>query len=375
MRRLDTTMTRRPQMLLAPLALLALGVGLWAGLLRLGWRLPTPQAGLAALHGPLMLAGFFGVVIGLERAVALKRAWTYAAPLLTGLGGLLLLVGVPGRAGPLLITLGSIGLVAVFALILRQHPALHTWVMALGALAWLVGNALWLAGRPLFSVVLCWAGFLVLTIAGERLELGRLLQLSPRVRAVFGLIVALLLAGLVVAGFNFDLGARVSGAACLALALWLLRYDIARRTVRKTGLTRFIAVCLLSGFVWLAVGGGIGLIYGGIPAGPIYDAFLHTLFVGFVFAMIFGHAPIIIPAVLGAPLAFMRSFYIHLSLLHLSLGLRVVGDLGGLAQVRLWGGMLNVCAIVLFLIMTVVAARRAGSAAKGAQLRPQALHH
>jgi hypothetical protein len=87
----------------------------------------------------------------------------------------------------------------------------------------------------------------------------------------------------------------------LALALWLLRYDIARYTVRKTGLTRFIAVCLLSGYIWLGLSGLLALRFGGVTAGFQYDALLHTLFVGFVISMIFGHAPIIFPAVLGKP--------------------------------------------------------------------------
>ena len=41
----------------------------------------------------------------------------------------------------------------------------------------------------------------------------------------------------------------------LVLAVWLFRYDIARRTVLQSGLTRFIALCLLAGYGWLAVGG------------------------------------------------------------------------------------------------------------------------
>ena len=40
-----------------------------------------------------------------------------------------------------------------------------------------------------------------------------------------------------------------------ALAAWLLRYDIARRNARQSGLTRYIALCLLSGYLWLALAG------------------------------------------------------------------------------------------------------------------------
>ena len=48
-----------------------------AGLLRLGWAVPRPATELAAFHGPLMVSGFFGTVISLERAVALARRWAY----------------------------------------------------------------------------------------------------------------------------------------------------------------------------------------------------------------------------------------------------------------------------------------------------------
>ncbi len=337
---------RFPLMALGMLALLA---GLWSGLLRLGWGLPLLRPTLPLAHGPLMVSGFLGTLISLERAVALDRRFPYAAPLFTGLGGLALIAGLPGLVGPLLMTLGSLGLVAVFAVIIRQRPALFTFTMGLGALAWLVGNGLWLTGWPLFSAVSWWVGFLVLTIAGERLELSRLLRLSRKGQAAFLLAIGLFLAGLLLAGVAFDRGARLSGLGLLALTVWLWRYDIARRTVQKTGLTRFIAVCLLSGYVWLMVGGGIGFLFGGLVAGPLYDAMLHAIFLGFVFAMIFGHAPIIFPAVLGWPMPFHPAFYAHLALLHLSLVLRVVGDLAVWWPGRAFGGLLNVVAILLFL--------------------------
>lgn len=41
--------------------------------------------------------------------------------------------------------------------------------------------------------------------------------------------------------------------------------------------------------------GALALMAGQQVAGPLYDAMLHTFFLGFVFGMIFGHAPIIFP--------------------------------------------------------------------------------
>ncbi|MFQ6058164.1 MAG: hypothetical protein ACE5MB_04690, partial [Anaerolineae bacterium] len=342
---------------LMALGLLGLLAAMWAGLVRLGWGLPPLQAGLTIAHGPLMISGFLGTLISLERAVALDRRWTYAAPLFTGLGALALLMGMAGPLGPLLMTLGSLGLVAVFVVIVRRRLAPFTVTMGLGALAWFIGNTLWLTGRPVYSVVPWWAGFLVLTIVGERLDLSRLLHLSHTAQWAFLAATGLFLLGTVASIVAPDIGLRLAGVGMVALTLWLLRYDIARRTVRQAGLTRFIAVCLLSGYVWLGVSGGLALVFGSAVAGPRYDAMLHALFLGFVFAMIFGHAPIIFPAVLGFPMVFRPTFYAHLALLHLSLLLRVAGDLTGWWPGRQWGGLLNVMALLLFLANTGRAAR------------------
>ena len=337
---------RFPLMAMAVVALLA---ALWGGLLRLGWGWPIMRPTLPAAHGPLMVSGFLGTLIGLERAVALGRRWTYAGPALSGLGGLALILGLPGVAGPMLMAMGSLTLVVVFAVIIRRQPGLSEIIMGIGALAWLVGNGLWLSGWPIFRVVGWWAGFLVLTIAGERLELSRFLPISRADRAAFLAAVGLFAAGLVLACAAFDMGARLSGLGLLVLSFWLLRHDIARRAVHKAGLTRFVAVSLLSGYLWLGVAGLLGLRFGGLAAGPHYDAWLHAIFLGFVFAMIFGHAPIIFPAVLGVAVPFRPAFYSHLALLHLSLVLRVVGDVAAWWPGRLWGGLLNAVAVLLFL--------------------------
>jgi len=225
--------SRRPGRLGTRLPLMALGLAallgaLWGGLLRLGWELPALPSPVAAFHGPLMVAGFLGTVIGMERAVALGRAWAYAAPLASGLGAVALIAGRPPDAGPILTTLGSAGLVLVFAAVLRRQLALFTVVMALGAAIWLTGQVLWLLGRPIHQVTLWWAGFLVLTIAGERLELSRLVRVSPGSHALFVAAAGVLLLGLAVSAAAFEAGARVFGVGLVALTLWLARQDVAR---------------------------------------------------------------------------------------------------------------------------------------------------
>jgi hypothetical protein len=314
-----------------------------------------------------MISGFLGTLISLERAVALSqyrggRRVYYLAPLLAGLGALALFFPLPAAIPRLLSTAAAVGLVLIFAVIYRLHPTADHVVMGVGAVLWLVGNVLWLLGEPIFRVVPWRAGFLVLTIAAERLELSRIMVLSPGARRLFLAICAVVVSGLLVTLVAFDVGLRLIGAGLVALGIWLLRYDIARRTIRANGLTRFIAACLLPGYVWLIVGGALWLIYGGgYSAGLIYDAMLHTIFLGFVFSMIFGHAPIILPAVIGLPMSYSSIFYGHLILLHASVVLRVVGDLLPWLPGRRWGGLLNEVALLLFLGVTVWAVARARS--------------
>ncbi len=193
------------------LAVSALLFGMWAGLIRLGWVLPVLQPPLPMLHGPLMVCGFLGTLIGLERAVGTGMKWAYAGPALTALGAALALAGVPAPVGPLLITLGSLVTFAVLLTLVRLLPALFTVVIALGGLAWAIGNMLWLTGRPIPVAVLWWINFLVLTIAGERLELSRMLKLSPTVQRLFGAIVFVLLAGAALGVVDYAAGMRLMG--------------------------------------------------------------------------------------------------------------------------------------------------------------------
>lgn len=341
-----------PPALRAPLLVLgfaSLVLGTAAGLARLAWEVPA--GALAAVHGPLMVCGFFGTVILLERAVALARRWAYLGPLAAGCGGLALILGAPPTAAQLLLALGSAVLLAGSVSVFLRSRTLFTFTLAAGAASWLIGNLLWLAGQTVFAGVPWWAGFLVLTIAGERLELSRFLPPSAPARRVF----IAVLAGLT---FGMAFEARLFGAALLALALWLLRQDIARRTVKDRGLTRFIAVCLLSGYAWLLLAGAIMLGAGLVPGSAAYDAALHALMLGFVFSMVFGHAPVIFPAVLRVAVPYHPLFYAPLALLHLSLAVRLAGDAAGAFEWRSLGGLLNAVALAAFILNTIAAVIR-----------------
>lgn len=340
------------------LGFLSLFAGVAAGLVRLGWDVPRPAALAPELHGPLMIVGFFGTVISLERAVALARRWAYAGPLAAGAAGLAAAFGAPAAAAAAA-TVAAAVLAAGSLVVLARQPALHMACLTLGAGCWLAGSALWLAGLPLATAVPWWIAFLVLTIAGERLELTRMLPPAPVAQALFVAIVAAAVAGAGIAVWAPRAGTLALGAALLALAAWLLRQDIARRTVRQRGLTRFIAVCLLSGYFWLGAGGAIVLGAGGLaPGTAAYDAALHAVLLGFVFAMVFGHAPVIFPAVLKVAVPYSPGFYAALAVLHASLLVRIAGDFAASHAWRAAGGMLNALALALFVAGTVAAVVR-----------------
>jgi hypothetical protein len=341
--------------------LLALGfvgllLGVTAGLARLGYRMPDVSSGASAWHGPLMIGGFFGVVIALERAVAIGRYVAYLGPLLGGLGSLAIAFGKP-VAGAWLLLAGSVVLLGASLDVCRRQRALFTLTLALGAACWVVGNLAWALGTEVFGVVPWWLAFLILTIAGERLELSRFLPPSPMARRLFVAILVVVVAGLLAS--RRPLGIPLFALGLLALAGWLLKQDIARRTVRKQGLTRFIAVCLLSGYAWLAVG-ALTMLVGGFAAGTrAYDAAVHALALGFVFSMVFGHAPVIFPAVLRVAVPYQPSFYVPLALLHGSLAVRLAGDAAERYDWTRAGGLLNALALAAFVAFTATAVLRA----------------
>ncbi len=331
------------------LGMLSLVGGVLAGLARLDWSVPATAANAAGWHGALMISAFLGTVISLERAVALARGWAYSAPAAAGIGGIALLAGAPLILTKALTVVAAAILVAASIQVLRRLVAPFTLILGAGAVCWLIGSLTWLAGAALTAAVPWWLAFLVLTIAGERLELTRFLPTPAGAQRLFFAIVGGILAGAALSFWQEDTGLRLFGAGLLALAVWLLRYDIARRNAQQQGLVRFIALCLLSGYGWLVLAGLLGLAGGFLPGHPWRDATLHAVGLGFVFSMIFGHAPIIFPAVVRVKIPYHPFFYVPLLVLHASLALRILGGLGDKFPLRSEGGLLNAIALLLFI--------------------------
>ncbi len=341
-------------------AVVGLLAGLWAGLLRLGLVLPAILPTGAGQHGPLMVSGFLGTLIALERAVALgaltPMRWPYAAPVLSGLGALVILLGFSPELGRGLLVAAALALTAVCWRMARMQPELHTQLLAVAAASWAIGNGVWLVGGSIRAASTWWVGFLVLTVAAERLELGRVLRHAASVKRLFIGAVGVFGLGLILTLFWLDGGVRLAGLGLALIGAWLLRFDLARQTIRARGLTRYVAACLLIGHAWLLVGGVLWAVLPASGGGGLYDAVLHSVLLGFVFSMIFGHAPIILPAITGRPVSlYTPALYAPLAVLHLTLAIRLGGDLLPDLAVRQWGGTFNVIAVLLF---AVIAATR-----------------
>jgi hypothetical protein len=344
--------------------ILGLTAGLWVALIRIGWSLPGGGA-LVGLHGPLMIAGVFGTLISLERAVAFaavrgRRAHpAYAASAVSAIGTVLLLAGGATPAAQVALLVGGVLLLLVNLAMLASHRELHVLVMTVGAAFLVLADAAWLAGAPLALATQWWIAFIVLTIVGERLELARIRVLGPPEILLFAVATGLYVGAALLAAPLPEVGVPLVGVALLALAAWLLRYDVAWITIRRPGLPSFVAVCLLAGYAWLVVAGVIAIAAGPVAFGPVYDAFVHAMLVGFGFSMIFGHAPIVFPAIMGAEIRFHPIAYLPLALLHESVAARVVADLAGNAELRMQAGLVNVLAIVLY-AATLIAVNVAG---------------
>ncbi len=338
---------------------LAMAVGLWTGLLRLGLALPGASPTLADLHGGLMIAGFLGTVISLERAVALGRGWGYAAPALSAAGALALVFGARYAAALAFIFAGAILFLATASLAVRRFE-LSIFPLALAVACWMIGTVLWLRGHQMSSVVGWWLNFLILTIAAERLELSRIVRVSRFDQALFLIVVALLLIG-AARGELSGLASPFAAVGLIGLAIWLLRHDVARRIVSQPGQARFFACSVVAGQFWLAVAGLLLLLAPAAGGGFTYDAVVHAIAIGFVISMIFGHATIILPAVTGLRIGFHRAAYGALALLHVSVVARVAADLSEWPDLRAASGILTIAALVAYALTVVAGAKRGAS--------------
>lgn len=334
----------------------ALLLGLNAGLLLFGLPAPITTERLPEVHGMLLALGFVATLVSLERATALDRWYGYSAPALLGASGLLLVATpIPLLVGKSVMVAGMAAFTLVYLPLWRRQYDAPLLTQLLGAALGLSGAIIWLGHGGMPQVFPWLIGFLVLTIAAERVELARITmgaKAGSRILA-FGWAVTLVL----VVGVALPaIGAIALGAILLTLTVWLAQHDVARHTIRTTGVTRYMAACILAGYVWLAVA-GVLLLFGDPGGSVAYDAVIHAVLLGYTFSMIMAHATTILPAVLRIDLPYRVAFWVPAVLLQIALIVRLwIGDGLGFALGRQLGGALGVVALLLFVATALVSA-------------------
>lgn len=326
------------------MAMLAMLLGLLSGLQRIGWSLPMTS--VAPHHGAIMVGGFLGTLITLEKVIPLKRKILFLFPVISASSVASLAFG-NGLLPSLLLIIASLGLTVVFLLYWLQERSIIYTLMFLGAACWLMGN-IQLAVTGFYpNAVPWWTAFILFIIVSERLELSKFLPVTGRHKTI---LLALLMLYLVGCALTFHgVGRYMASFSLLGIGLWLMRHDVVSINLRKRELPRYVGIALLAGYFSLLLGGMFLLFANGQPLS--YDIYVHSLFIGFAFSMIFAHGPVILPGVLGiSSKPYHPLLYFWLLLLHSSWLARVATDIALSIQLRMYTGLASAMAILGYFI-------------------------
>lgn len=340
---------RLPILLFAMLCLLS---GLYSGLNRIGWNLyATP---LTAHHGAIMVGGFLGTLIALEKIIPLKKKSLYLIPIVNASSVVFFFLNQP-KVSIYILVVSSIALAFVFLYYYRIQRERIYILMFIGAICWLTGNMLLLTKFFYPLAFPWWAAFVLFIIAAERMELMKFRPISRFNKNIF---IVLLLCFVIGVLFSFHgAGNLICGLSLVGSSLWLLKNDMIGINVKKTNLPRFTAISLLTGYVCLLL---TGIFFFSLSDQWLtYDAIVHTFFIGFVFSMIFAHGPMILPGVMGiAVTPFNPILYLWLIILHISWLIRIFADVLVELEVRKMSGLLSALAILgYFITMAILTTR------------------
>ena len=233
-----------------PFVLVSLIIGILAGLFRMGWSIPIGQ--VAGEHGALMVGSFLGTLICLERIVALKKKWLYAIPIISGLSLIFFMAGIQ-QVAFILLTIGSLGLIIIYVDLISRFKEYYFYIMMIGAIGWAVGNIIMIINPFYPSAAPWWIAFILLTVFGERLELSKFLPRTKRKQQTMIIAIAVFMIGLIIPYHMW--GKYISGIGMILMAIWLLHYDIARKSVKSHGMHRFTGSLLLTGYFWMIICG------------------------------------------------------------------------------------------------------------------------
>lgn len=320
---------------------------------------------LADAHGALMTFGFLGTAVCLERGVAFragsphKPRWGFLAPVFGAFGTVAMILlmariipvtsvwqAIPGS----LWALSMLMLSAVYVMIWRRQHSVSVLIQLLGSVAGMCGMSLWVRGLDAAALAPCWMVFLVLTIVGERLELAHVsfvgLYVEPTLIGSSVMTILALPVQLMVPAVGFPL----LGIGMAVLLITMLMNDTAIKTWKYKGVTGFMGVCMLLGYVWALLASLVWIVGVYRLGGYWSDFSIHAFALGFAVSMVIAHVCVIVPSILRRQMPYSPVLWLPLILLHLGLLLRLLGTIQALTLLWQVGDGFTIGALFLLLV-------------------------
>lgn len=341
------------------------------------------------LHSEIIVFGFLGILIMFERVIGVevlpkdRRPITvkpmipvFAAGLLLYLAGSVLQSDAVVVLGGVLMAVGSLLFAyVVWWLFFRgDHLAMYFMLLGVAALtiASLVSTHIVIWDQYGFALLLL--SYPLLFIIGERVELTRFGS-GRSGRRNFETALAVASTGLILLIIDtvlFPSALLLGGAAVCYLAVIGITYRVESMSLRRLSqirypINRYVSIHTKTAYYWITVGLALLLLRIVWTSNPfLYDAFIHSIGVGFVGTMILAHGPIILPAILKRPMISKTLSLIPLLLLTLGNLVRLAGDLVkpfyfDIAAAIGYSGLLILVAVIAFFIMMMHAMRPTSS--------------
>lgn len=322
-----------------PIAIILMLLAITAGLERGGLHSTNLNLvhPLGNLHFLIFFAGFFGTLLSVESAVGQGKKLLFLIPA-TIIVGLILYIATGFW---LLLVAGSLAFSIPSIIVFKTRREYITFLLACFLFA--LGTILYVFDFYYPSAI-AYIYFLTFYILAERLELAKIVGADKRSFRHF-LSNEIIVVGLVFFSiYDAFIALRILGAVVFLLTFWFFSNDLARKTIKTREPAKYSAIAMLSGYFWLAFGNLLFLI----SPSTFWGEGIHSITLGFVFSMVFAHAPIIFPNVGKFKFIFSKILYIPFLLLHISIMLRVLSYL--LPTIKTISLHLNYSSIILFFV-------------------------
>ena len=310
---------------------------------------PVALSQLYDLHPLLMVFGFIGGIIVTERIAGVEllphsseTRLSLAIPpfifagMLTEAAGYLFDFAPLRYAGAAMLVISALLFLLLLASFYKAgREKTSVLFMILSALALLSSAALSAFSLPAGNVgfVMLLLSFPIVFVLGERVELTSLATHTATDR----FLPALIFSGVSVTMFGFGAFFPASASdttgfiAFVMLAVTFALILTAERRARAKSIaspfSRYVSRHLALAYAWGLAGSAFGIAYAFFHLFVLYDAFVHSLALGFIGLMFLAHGPIILPMVVRRQFDNAKLSYSPLAILSLAISLRIGAEL------------------------------------------------